>query len=217
MMKFNKKRLSVSIAFFVLVVVLLLFINMNVFTLSRYQSTMTAQNSIRTAIYLLNDTYQTVNVKLPDIIPSNRQYTYTFSVSNFNGDEHSDTNLKYRVHIRTTTNIELEYDLFKTLDIDDAESCVTSDEIVQDYYGTHFRHIYNDYSTMLYTEDATDYYTILISFPSSMFPTPSPGLPSPSPGVPTPSPNYRLDSRYSGLAEMIEINIESSQILQNDT
>ncbi len=217
MMKFDKKRLSLSIAFLVLVAVLFLFIKMDIFTLSRYETTVTAQNSIRTAIYLLNDSYETVNVKLPDIVPSNRQYTYTFSVSNFNGDEHSDTNLKYRVHIRTTTNIELEYDLFKTLDIEEADSCVINDDTIQDYYGTHFRHLYSDYSTMLYTEDVTDYYTVLISFPDSMFPTPVPGLPSPSPGLPTPTPDSRLDSRYSGLAEMIEINIESSQILQTDT
>ena len=204
MMKFNRKRMSLSIMLFVLVVILLLFINMDIFTLSRYENQVISQNSISTAVYLLEDTYETINVKLPDVIPSNNQYTYSFSVSNYNEDKHSDTNLKYRIHIRTTTNMELEYDLFKTLDIKNATSCVDSDDIIQDYYGTHFRHIYTEYETMLYSEDKTDYYTILFTFPQDE-------------NTIETNPDNIHDAKYSGIAELIEINIESSQILQSDS
>ncbi len=194
MKMFNKKRLSISLMLFILVGLLLIFLSMDIFTSSRYETAVTSQNSIRTAIYLLDDTYQTVNVRLPDVVPDNSQYKYSFSVSNYNEDDHADTNIKYRVHIRTTTNMEIEYDLFNTLDIDDAESYVSSDTVVQDYNGTHFRHIYTAYNTMLYSEDKTDYYTILFTFPDDF-----------------------INSRYSGIAEMIEINIESTQILDSDT
>ncbi len=194
MKMFNKKRLSISLMLFILVGLLLIFLSMDIFTSYRYETAVTSQNSIRTAIYLLDDTYQTVNVRLPDVVPDNSQYKYSFSVSNYNEDDHADTNIKYRVHIRTTTNMEIEYDLFNTLDIDDAESYVSSDTVVQDYNGTHFRHIYTAYNTMLYSEDKTDYYTILFTFPDDF-----------------------INSRYSGIAEMIEINIESTQILDSDT
>ncbi len=194
MKMFNKKRLSISLMLFILVGLLLIFLSMDIFTSSRYETAVTSQNSIRTAIYLLDDTYQTVNVRLPDVVPDNSQYKYSFSVSNYNEDDHADTNIKYRVHIRTTTNMEIEYDLFNTLDIDDAESYVSSNTVVQDYNGTHFRHIYTAYNTMLYSEDKTDYYTILFTFPDDF-----------------------INSRYSGIAEMIEINIESTQILDSDT
>ncbi len=194
MKMFNKKRLSISLMLFILVELLLIFLSMDIFTSSRYETAVTSQNSIRTAIYLLDDTYQTVNVRLPDVVPDNSQYKYSFSVSNYNEDDHADTNIKYRVHIRTTTNMEIEYDLFNTLDIDDAESYVSSDTVVQDYNGTHFRHIYTAYNTMLYSEDKTDYYTILFTFPDDF-----------------------INSKYSGIAEMIEINIESTQILDSDT
>lgn len=204
MMRFNRRRLSISLLLFVLVGILLLFINMDIFTLSRYESVATSQNSISTAVYLLDDTYQTINVKLPDVIPSNNQYTYSFSVSNYNEDKHSDTNLKYRIHIRTTTNMEITYDLFNTLDIEEATTCVSSDSVIQDYYGTHFRHIYTDYSTMLYSEDKTDYYTVLFTFPQD-------------PETVESNPNNIHDAKYSGIAEMIEINIESQQVLQTDT
>lgn len=194
MRMFNKKRLTISLLLFILVAFLLILINMGIFTQSRYETTVTSQNNISTAIYLLDDTYQTVNVKLPDVIPDNNQYTYSFTVSNYNEDSHSDTNIKYRVHIRTTTNMLITYDLFDTLDLEDAESCVSSNAIVQDSNGTHFRHIYTDYKTMLYSDDVTDEYTIVFTFDD----------------------DYK-DARYSGIAEMIEINIESSQMLDNDT
>jgi len=194
MRMFNKRRLIISLSLFILVAILLYLINMGVFTLSRYETTVSSQNSIRTAIYLLDDTYQTVSVRLPDVIPDNNQYAYQFSISNFNDDQHSDVNLKYRIHIRTTTNLEIEYELYDTLDIEDATSCISSNTIVQDYNGTHFRHIYTKYSTMLYEDDVTDNYTLLFTFPDDF-----------------------KDAQYSGIAEMIEINVESAQILQNDT
>ena len=194
MKMFNKKRLIISLVLFILVVVLLIFIKMDVFTMSRYENSVTAENSIRTAIYLVDDEYDTINVRLPDVIPDNNQYAYTFTVSNFNENSHSDTNLKYRIHVRTTTNMEIEYELYNTFDIEEAESFISSNTIVQDINGTYFRHIYTDYSTMLYTEDKTDEYTILFTFPDDF-----------------------KDSRYNGIAELIEINIESAQILQSDT
>ena len=81
---FNKKRLITSGLFCILIVALLLFISSDIFTYSKYETHLESQNSITTAIYLLNDEYQTVNVKLPDVIPGNNQYAYSFSISNYN-------------------------------------------------------------------------------------------------------------------------------------
>ena len=193
MKTFNKKRLIISGTFMLLVIVLLIIVSLDVFTYSRYETVLTSQNSITTAVYLLEDEYQTINVKLPDVMPSNRQYTYTFSVSNFNEDLHADTNLKYHIHIRTPTNMEIEYQLYNTLDIASAESDILSNSISPDNHGTYFRNILTRDKTMLYSEDKTDYYTILFTFPSSF-----------------------SDAKYSGVAELIEINIISNQILASD-
>ena len=167
---------------------------MDVFTLSRYESQVTSQNTLRTAIYLVNDEYDTITVKLPDVIPDNGQYEYKFSVSNFTATEHSDTNIKYRIHIRATTNMHITYNLFKTWNLTGATTCIVSNSSSQDNYGTYFRHILTDYSTMLYSEDVTDYYTLVFTF----------------------SDDYK-NATYSELAEYIEINIESKQILASDT
>ena len=204
--RFDSYRLKISLTLMLLVMVLIACLSLDVFTLSRYETTISSTNNIATAIYLLNDEYQTVSVRLPDVIPSNNQYIYTFSVSNYTEDRHSDTNIKYVVHIRTTTNMPIEYDLFNTLDIDGgeaeeeeeeeetgAESCVVSDDFIPDSDGTIFRHIYSDEKVMLYSEDELEYYTLLFTFPDDY-----------------------TEHIYNGLVDYIEINIESRQILNTD-
>lgn len=191
--KFNKNRLIISGVLLLLVIVLIVFIDTDVLTFSKYERSVTSNNDLHTAIYLLDDEYQTITVKIPDVIPSNNQYLYTFSVSNFKDDLHSDTNLKYKIHIRTTTNLRIGYDLYNTLDIDNAPSAVITNLIQQDDDGTYFRNMITDEKTMLYSENRTEYYTLLLTFPV----------------------DYK-DSIYSGIPELIEINILSRQILDSD-
>ena len=194
MKAFNKKRLMLSGLLAGLVILLIVLFNSGIFTYSRYETHLASQNDLTTAVYLLNDEYQTINVKLPDVIPENRQYTYSFSVSNYKNDLHSDTNLKYRIHIRTTTNLDIDYELYDTLDIENATSVIASSTTDPDRDGTYFNQIYTNYKTMLYSENKTDNYTILFTFPSSL-----------------------KDAVYSGIPELIEINVESKQILATDT
>lgn len=193
MEKFNKRRLIISGVLFALVIVLLVFINTDVVTFSKYERVIESNNDLNTALYLLDDKYQTITVKIPDVIPSNNQYLYTFSVSNFKDDLHSDTNLKYKIHVRTTTNLRIGYDLFNTLDIENAPTAIATNNISPDDDGTYFRNLITDEKTMLYSEDKTDYYTLLLTFPV----------------------DYK-DSMYSGVPELIEINVESKQILDTD-
>lgn len=191
---FNRKRLIISGSLLILVIALLFLLNLNIFTYSRYETHVTSQNSISTAVYLVDDSYEVINVQLPDVVPGNLQYKYSFSVSNFNDDAHCDTNLKYRIHIRTTTNVDIDYDLFNTLDLEGAVSDVSSRSTVRDEDDTYFNHLYTNYKTMLYSEDKTDNYTILFTFPNDF-----------------------KDAKYSGIVELIEVNIESNQILATDT
>ena len=193
MKKFNRRRLIISGVLLILVIVLIVFLKLDIFTYSIYEKQVTSNNDLNTAIYLLDDSYQTVTVRIPDVIPSNNQYLYTFSVSNFKDDLHCDTNLEYVVHIRTTTNLRIDYELYNTLTVDGATSIISSNTIEQDRDGTYFRHILTDSKTMLYSEDEIEYYTLLLNLPS----------------------DYK-DAKYSGVPEVIEINIESKQILDSD-
>ena len=209
---FNKKRLLISGVLSILVIVLLVFVGTGVFTYSKYETHLTSQNSITTAAYLLDDEYQTINVKLPDVIPDNGQYTYSFSVSNYNDDVHSDTNLKYRIHIRTTTNLKIDYDLYNSLDINNATSVISNRSLDQDTYGTYFNNFVTDYRTMLYSEDKTDNYTILFNFHIDEN---NSNNNNNNNNNNQNQDNYR-DAKYSGIAELIEITIESKQIISTD-
>ena len=193
MKKFNRRRLIISGVLLILVIVLIAFIKLDIFTYSIYEKQVTSNNDLNTAVYLLDDSYQTITVRIPDVIPSNNQYLYTFAVSNFKDDKHCDTNLEYVVHIRTTTNLRINYELYNTLDIDDAESIITSNNVELDSDGTYFRHILTNKKTMHYNVNETEYYTVLLNLPS----------------------DYK-DSKYSGVPEVIEINIESRQVLDSD-
>ena len=193
MKKFNRRRLIISGVLLILVIVLIVFLKLDIFTYSIYEKQVTSNNNLNTAIYLLDDSYQTVTVRIPDVIPSNNQYLYTFAVSNFKDDKHCDTNLEYVVHIRTTTNLRIDYELYNTLDIDDAESIITSNNIELDSDGTYFRHILTNKKIMHYNSNETEYYTVLLNLPS----------------------DYK-DAKYSGVPEVIEINIESRQVLDSD-
>ena len=193
MKKFNRRRLIISGVLLILVIVLIVFLKLDIFTYSIYEKQVTSNNDLNTAIYLLDDSYQTVTVRIPDVIPSNNQYLYTFAVSNFKDDKHCDTNLEYVVHIRTTTNLRIDYELYNTLDIDDAESIIISNNVELDSDGTYFRHILTNKKTMHYNVNETEYYTVLLNLPS----------------------DYK-DAKYSGVPEVIEINIESRQVLDSD-
>ena len=70
---------------------------------------------------------------------------------------------------------------------------VESTETRADDDGTYFRNMITDEKTMLYSENRTEYYTLLLTFPV----------------------DYK-DSIYSGIPELIEINILSRQILDSD-
>ena len=193
MKKFNRRRLIISGVLLILVIVLIVFLKLDIFTYSIYEKQVTSNNDLNTAVYLLDDSYQTITVRIPDVIPSNNQYLYTFAVSNFKDDKHCDTNLEYVVHIRTTTNLRIDYEFYNTLDIDDAESIITSNNVELDSDGTYFRHILTNKKTMHYNVNETEYYTVLLNLPS----------------------DYK-DSKYSGVPEVIEINIESRQVLDSD-
>lgn len=205
MKAFNKKRLIISGILILLVIALLLFISSDMFTYSRYETTVSSQNSIKTAVYLLNDEYQTITVTLPEVLPENNQYPYSFSISNYNDDAHCDTNIKYRIHVRTTTNLHIDYDLFNSLDYAHASSDLITRSDDQDIYGTYFKNMYTDYKTMSYNQDVTHNYTLLLTFPEDN------GIASGELRE-----NYR-EAQYSGRAELIEITIESKQMLATDS
>ena len=90
--------------------------------------------------------------------------------------------------------MDIKYQLYDTLNYQNAPSAISSNAVTTDRNGTHFRHILSRDKTMLYNENKTDYYTILFTFPDDF-----------------------LDAKYSSVIELIEVNVESQQVLASDT
>lgn len=176
-----------------LIIVLIVLVGVIPLTFSRFETEKDGDIIIPHAIYLLDDTVISETVSLPRIIPSNNQYLYYFSINNHNDERRTETNLKYDLSIRTTTNIPITYDLFKGNTVNGNTSIITSNQVITDDDGTFFRIIETDTEYFSFEEDQTNNYVLLITFPAG----------------------YN-SSIYQDLFEMIEINIKSKQILSTD-
>ena len=188
----NKKRFK-SIAFGSLMIVLLV---VTIFliptTLSRYSTSTDSSAETQVAFYLLKATYQTSTVLLEEITPRNTPYTYSFAISNTNGTNRAETNLQYDLSIRTTTNLPLTYELYLNSVYTDnnADEIITSSTTTQDDDGTYFNIFSTDTEYFSHQYNQTNNYQLVVYFPS----------------------NY-VDEMYQDIIELIEIRIESQQVL----
>ncbi len=190
-MKINRKRsiiiakLLVNILFLILIFILL---NR---TFAKYKTEATSQAEIQAAFYLLNDEYQTAEVKLDSLEPRDDEYVYSFSVSNNKSNKRTETSLEYELKIVTTTNLPLSYKLYKNEDYKTGTNIITSDTILPDEYGTFFRTICTEKEIFTYSENKTNIYTLVVKFPKEYNKT-----------------------EYQDIIEAIVIEIESKQLIQ---
>jgi len=89
---------------------------------SLYESEANSSADINVAFYTLEDEYKTNVISLDDMVPGETRYC-EFSVANFYKDDDgnsviSETDMEYYLKIRTTTNLPLEYKLYKNQAID---------------------------------------------------------------------------------------------------
>ena len=82
-------------------------------SLSRFTSLVSSDAGVSIAFYVIDTEYQTEEIKLDKIVPSDTPYEYRFSVANYNKTKRLETNAEYNVVIRTTTNLNLEYELYE--------------------------------------------------------------------------------------------------------
>ena len=157
-------------------------------TFSRFSSDASVVGSLSTAMYIVSEGYESMNLKLDEILPRSEPYEYSFSISNFKGANRAEVNLEYELKIVTTTNLPLTYELY--LNNDDTTNIITSDIISRDEHETYFRILTTEKKTFGYTEDESNLYKLVIYFPET----------------------YR-DIKYQDVIEGIEIQVNSSQII----
>jgi len=183
------KKIKTKILFMLLIFILLLSIYLfrTPDTLSKYETSMTGSAIGGIAFYVIESGYQNKEINLDSIVPSETMYEYDFSVSNYNEEKRLETNAKYNIIIRTTTNLNLEYYLYEN---DNLTDILIDRQFIQDEDGTYFYIMKTNDEYFSYKENQSNNYTLKIKFPIEY-----------------------ISSEYQDIRESIEIIINSSQVV----
>ena len=164
---FNKrKKIIITKLLIILLSLILMFILISR-TFSKYETNATSQADIQAAFYLLNEDYQTMTINLGVLEPRTGEYSYTFSISNNDGEKRTETSLEYDLTIVTTTNLPLAYKLYMLSQdgsADGTTNIIINNEITQDEYGTYFRTITTGTERFGHQDNETNVYTLVINF-----------------------------------------------------
>lgn len=185
-----KKIKRMSKATLVLVLILLLgFLFAQSY--AKYESSVKLSANVDKAIYLLKDEKLTFNIDPNAIVPKDTPYTYTFTVSNFNGSLSGDINLKYYIQLKTTTNLPITVRLLRNQAYSSsATNIIQGYELKQDEDGAWYK-LYTPTPNYEFQYDVnrTDTYVLVVDYPET----------------------YKTYLDYVGVPENIEVAIYSEQ------
>jgi len=172
-----------------LVVTLVVFGSMR-FTQARYENTTNINVTPTLAFFVVGVESQSGQIKLDGLIPSNDPYLYSFNVSNFSQAGRANVDLTYTIEIITTTNIPLNFKIYRG---NNAIDEIDSDTITTDDNGVYYRHlVINDTNVMPYSTQTTDVYTLWVEFPKRYEDYPE---------------------SYAGIIDLVDIKINAEQVV----
>lgn len=177
--------------FSILLIIVLISIGTINFTQARYESDTSVNISPSLAFFIVDVGTSSGQIKLDGLVPRNEPYLYSFNVSNFDSNKRANVDLTYSIELITTTNIPLNFKLFRGNNYEENEMDV--DVTTTDENGVYYRHlIIDDINTMNYNVDTTDVYTLWVEFPKSY-------------------ENY--PDYYAGIIELVDIKINAEQVV----
>ncbi len=145
-----------------IIVIVLVLIKLILASLGKYSSSAIADSEIDAAFFIINQTTEENNILLGEVVPSDDDYIYTFKVSNFKQNKISEVDLEYSISLITTTNLPLEYKLYKN----DEELSINS-EIFKDDDGTYFKRLnVPSKGNFKHSNKQSDVYKLVVTFAS---------------------------------------------------
>ena len=184
----NNSRLKMELCIFLILLIALIFLIP--YTLSRFKTEARGDAVMEIAFFIANDEYTREEITLTDMKPGD-EYSYTFSVSNYDGDDRAEVNLSYFVEVVSTTNLPLEYELY--LINNGQVPIVSTDEITEDDDGTYFKTLKTSSRNFNYSSNYIDNYKLTVKFPIAF-----------------------KNFKYQGVCENIEIRVNAKQKLSSD-
>ena len=169
MAKINQKKLNTYLKIIALVCVMIVLIKVLPGAFSRYRSEATSEQELEIAFFLFQSERVSQNLGLEDLVPSEEPYIYAFQVENSDGTKRSEVNIEYKIQLRTTTNLPLEYKLFKNQNYDetDAKDIFISHILKKDDNGTYFNEYETEMQQLSHENDMKDIFYIAVYFPQS--------------------------------------------------
>jgi hypothetical protein len=188
---FNKKTLKRSLLFSLIVMLLIITIAAFDLTQARYETATEVRIEPDLAFFIVDVESQTGQIKLESMLPSTTPYLYTFNVSNFKDTKKANVDLKYSIEIITTTNMPLNYKVYKGTNM--TNNKVSNDYFVTDDNGMYYRHlVINDISYFNYNQKQTDVYTLWVEYPIEYKAYPK---------------------EYAGIIDLVDIKINAEQVV----
>ena len=189
--KINWHDFRVYLFFSVLLLVTLITFRGLEFTQARYESEVELDIGPNLAFFVVDVTTTSGQIKLDSMVPRAEPYLYTFSVSNFKNGKRANVDLTYSIELITTTNMPLEFRIYKGNNM--ALNEVDSDTTTTNQDGVYYRHlVINDVSQMNYSSNVTDTYTLWVQFPVA---------------------NSNNPEVYAGLIDLVDIKINAEQVV----
>ena len=188
---FDSDRFSLVFRYALMIMILLSILYIFSQTYSRYTTDVSVQVEPQLAFFVADAKSYRDTLELGEILPSEDPYYYAFTVSNFKDDQKANVDLEYQLRIVTTTNLPLQYELYRNTDdytdgniIDKKEVSQNSDEM---FFQTLSSSAYYDLS---FQNKMTDTYVLKVTFPVEY---------------------QQFPEKYAGPVELIEIQLDARQ------
>lgn len=188
-MKNRKKVMRLYAKLVILILCMLIIARIFVLVLSKYESISNSYANVDIAFYLFKEDYKTMTVNLASIVPQDNKYIYEFTIGNQDGIETAEVDIEYELTLRTTTNLQLTYELY--MNKNSSENIITENTVLPDEYGTFFRTMTTKKVFLPYTEGTTNLYQLVINFPA----------------------NYNQE-KYQDIIELLEITVNAKQVVE---
>lgn len=190
----NRRKITINKSRFkklsiIMIVGILLIGSLAIFpnTFSRYITNGSSEAKINVAFSLLNVEDLNTTIKLDEILPNDQYQEYYFAVKNFDDEgDRIDVKMKYKLVLRTTTNIPITYEIYNG---DGTQLAVTTEEIVDDY-GTIFNQFTSGEIQVPFNVDQTNTFKLRYKLSSA----------------------YKNES-YADLSDLIEVKVEAEQVI----
>ena len=186
---FDKKLLLRLIILSCLIIITLIVIRNYKFTKSKYETITDVEVTPTIAFFVTDVKSYNDSIKLEEIVPRSNPYLYSFTVSNFKDNKRGNVDLTYSIEFITTTNLPLNFKLYRE---DDLENDITSStSFTTDSNGMYYKHLFiEEVSSLKYSLDSTDTYILSVEFPEIYKSNPD---------------------DYSGVVELIEVYVHAEQ------